>query len=264
MNNPYPPGNNIMDIIFFTGLQQPVNGPSGCQHFDYCVVSINRLIDRKSDFPVNNWILDSGAFTRITSGKGHLSTRQYAKLIERWSRCGNLMAAVSQDYMCEPFVLGITGLNVEQHQKATVARYKHLKRVCESGIYIMPVLQGYEISEYLRHIEMYGKLLARNAWVGLGSVCKRNSDPRQIEYLLIAIKKVRPDLRLHGFGLKKTSLASGVIRELLWSADSQAHSFRPDSTGRKFRTANDPIHALQYAKSILDQPVQTSLLPRLL
>lgn len=251
-------------MLFFTGWHQPVNGPSGCQSFDYCMISVNRLISRRSNFAVNNWILDSGAFTRITSGKGHLSTRKYAKLIERWAVCGNLMAAVSQDYMCEPFILGITGLTVEQHQKATITRYRHLKRVCESGVYIMPVLQGYEISEYLRHLEMYGDLLPHNAWVGVGSVCKRNSDPRQVENVLIAIKKVRPDLRLHGFGVKKTALASGIVRELLFSADSQAHSFRPDGKGKKFRTANDPIAAAEYAQTIINQPVQTSLIPLML
>lgn len=252
-------------MLFFTGWHQPVNGPSGCHHFEYCMISVNRLIKRKSNFCVNNWILDSGAFTRITSGKGHLSTRKYAKLIDRWASCGNLMAAVSQDYMCEPFVLGVTGLTVKQHQNATIARYRHLKRIRESSVYIMPVLQGYEINEYLQHIQMYGDLLSHNAWVGIGSVCKRNSDPRQIENILIAIKKVRPDLRLHGFGVKKTSLTSGIVRDLLFSADSQAHSFRSDGKNQKFSTDNNnPKIAAQYAQVILNQPIQTSLIPLML
>jgi hypothetical protein len=40
---------------FFVGLHQP----SDARHFDRCMVSINRLQDRRSDFAVNAWMLDS-------------------------------------------------------------------------------------------------------------------------------------------------------------------------------------------------------------
>lgn len=239
MNNP----------IFFAGWHQAVNGPSGCGKFERTMISVNRLISRKSWFPVNDWILDSGAFTRIASGKGHLSTRKYAKQIKRWSGNGNLLAAVSQDYMCEPFILSKTGLTVQQHQRATIARYDSLKRLLsDCSVYLMPVLQGYKPSEYVEHLRMYGDRLAHGAWVGVGSVCKRNSDPSAIEAVLIAIHTERPDLRLHGFGLKKTALqSSSIVRALLYSADSQASSFRQRKEGGN---ANDPAAALKYAATI--------------
>jgi hypothetical protein len=53
-----------------------------------------------------------------------------------------------------------------------------------------------------------------------------------IESVLLAIKQERPDLRLHGFGLKKTALASGVVHELLETADSMAWSFQARMEGR--------------------------------
>jgi hypothetical protein len=242
--------------FFFIGWHQPVNGRSGCDAFDYCMISVNRLLRRRSHFPVQNWIMDSGAFSRITSGKGHLSTRRYAKEVLRWKDCENLMAAVTQDYMCEEFVLGKTGLSIEQHQRATIARYDNLLRLIGGDVYLMPVLQGYAPQDYVKHLKMYGDRLPAGAWVGVGSVCKRNGSPKAIEAVLLAIYQERPDLRLHGFGIKKTALGSGIVRDLLWSADSQASSFNERATGGN---ANCPLAAMRYANEIKKQTTQLSI-----
>ena len=89
----------------------------------------------------------------------------------------------------------------------------------------MPVLQGYQVSDYLKHLFDYGDRLLPNMWIGIGSVCKRNSDPSQIRDILKAIKLIRPDLKIHGFGLKATALECPEIRSLLFSCDSMAWSF---------------------------------------
>jgi hypothetical protein len=213
---------------FFIGLHQP----SDALHFSASFISINRLRNRKSAFKVGDWIMDSGAFTEISRhGKYRGEVAEYAEQIARYRGMGNLLAAVTQDYMCEPFILEKTGLTVIEHQGLTISRYDELLR-CETGVYILPVLQGYEPSDYVRHVRMYGSRLAHRAWVGVGSICKRNGDPMAIESVLLAIKQERPDLRLHGFGLKKTALASGVVHELLETADSMAWSFQARMEGR--------------------------------
>jgi hypothetical protein len=196
------------------------------------MISINRLRRRKGDFEVNEWVMDSGAFTEI-SRYGHYrhSVKEYAEEIKRWKRCGNLLAAVSQDMMCEQFILEKTGLTVTDHQRLTIERYDRLCS-CDTGAYIMPVLQGYCPEEYVSHIRQYGTRLKKGMWVGVGSVCKRNSKPEQVEELLRAIKRERPDLRLHGFGLKITALKSQYVRDTLWSSDSMAWSFSARKQGR--------------------------------
>ena len=79
---------------FFTGLRQP----SDAQHFDAAFVSVNRLRNRKSQFASKDWIMDSGAFTEVsTHGRYRSSVREYADEIVRWSGNGNLLAAVAQD-----------------------------------------------------------------------------------------------------------------------------------------------------------------------
>jgi hypothetical protein len=84
-------------------------------------------------------------------------------------------------------------------------------------------------------------------WVGVGSVCKRNSSPCLILDVLMAIKMERPDLRLHGFGLKTTALAHGTIRSMLESADSMAWSFAARRLGTG---ANDWRNAEKFRKTV--------------
>lgn len=199
--------------------------------FERAFISVNRLRDRKSPFEVNAWIMDSGAFTEITT-HGHYRTEpvEYAREIERWQCCGTLECAVSQDWMCEPFVTAKTGLTVRDHQRLTVERFDALRAATAAPL--LPVLQGFKPHEYLEHLAMYGNALSAGARVGVGSVCKRNSHPAVIEYILRGIKRERPDLRLHGFGLKLTALQRPEIRALLYSADSMAWSLNARKNGR--------------------------------
>lgn len=237
---------------FFTGLHQP----SDAKHFDASFISVNRLRNRKGPFVVRDWIMDSGAFTEIsTHGTYRHSVSEYADQIKRWKDNGNLLAAVAQDYMCEPFIIEKTGLSVAEHQRLTIDRYRQLLSE-DVGVYLIPVLQGYAPDEYVEHIRMYGSLLQFGAWVGVGSVCKRNGDPRAIERVLLAIKTERPDLKLHGFGLKTTALSSGLVRELLHTADSMAWSFAARIAGRN---SNDWREAKKWTDKIDAMPVQHQL-----
>lgn len=168
--------------------------------------------------------MDSGAFTEIsTHGKYRHSVEEYVAEVNRWKTNGEMLAAVAQDYMCEPFILQKTGMTVAEHQQLTVQRYDQLKVLTD--VYVLPVLQGYLPSEYVQHIALYGDRLAQGQWVGVGSICKRNADPRAVVAVLEAIHGVRPDLRLHGFGLKLTALADPRVRAHLHTADSMSWSF---------------------------------------
>jgi hypothetical protein len=153
--------------------------------------------------------------------------------------------AVAQDYMCEPFILKKTGLTVREHQERTVARYVRLVE-CQPLVPVMPVLQGFAPLDYVRHLEDYGGLLTPGMWVGVGSVCKRNGSPVDIVNVLSAIRHERPDLKLHGFGLKKTALMNPSVRAMLHTADSMAWSFHARINGR---SGND----WREAKAFTDQ-----------
>lgn len=229
---------------FYVGLHQP----SDAQHFDRAFISVNRLRKRRKPVACPEWIMDSGAFTEIaTHGRYRHSVEEYAAEINRWAQPGSgMVAAVAQDWMCEPWIVKKTGLSVAEHQRLTIERYDALLPLVH-GVYLMPVLQGYTAGDYLRHLDMYGDRLAHGAYVGVGSVCKRNGNVLSIERIMLAIKDARPDLRLHGFGLKSTALSSGLVRDLLYSADSMAWSF---AARRQGRNANDWREAKRFVEAI--------------
>lgn len=247
-------------MIFFTGIQVLKHAAK----VDYCFISINRFIGvnkRKKDFDVKTWILDSGAFSQVfKSGDHALTPKEYAIEIDRWSRCGILARAVSQDYMCEDFILKKLGRTVKQHQDMTIRNFRDLiseMKKIKSGTQIMPVLQGYEPEEYADHLKSYGELIPDYSWVGLGSVCKRNKNPESISNVIDSVLDVNPTLKLHGFGVKQTSLAYERIRGRLFSSDSMAWSFAARYGGR---CPHDPEEALRFKNKIENMPVQMELM----
>lgn len=239
---------------FFVGLHQPSDAQRVMPSPAF--ISVNRLRNRRGPFVVGDWIMDSGAFSTIAKHGGyphHIS--EYAEQIARFSSCGNLLAAVAQDFMCEPAMLARTSLTVREHQGLTIQRYVDLL-ACNPPVYIMPVLQGYAPAEYVEHVRAYGSLLAHGALVGVGSVCKRNGHPSTVAAVLRAIHRERPDLRLHGFGLKTSALHYAEVRDRLHSADSMAWSYAARMAGRN---GNDWREAAGFAQSINGQAVQLPL-----
>lgn len=223
--------------LFFVGLHQPADA----QHFDLACISINRIRGRKKPVNCGKVLVDSGAFTELhLHGAYRHGVEEYAAELHRLCTQGvvQIAAAVAQDYMCEPFMLAKTGLTIADHQRLTIERYDalvaELDRLFDGRrpFPVMPVLQGYAPADYVRHIRLYGDRLTAGMWVGVGSVCKRNGDPKAIIAVLSAIHHARPDLRLHGFGVKTTSLTHPGVRSLLYSADSMAWSFAARKQGR--------------------------------
>lgn len=241
---------------FYVGLHQP----SDAQHFDRCMVSARRVRRfrrgrwclRRCRIPCREVFLDSGAFKIIEKYGCYPEPPQvYAGVIQHAAQLCGLVAASTEDYMCEPYILDITGLTVADHQRLTIERYDTL-RALVPHVYILPVLQGYRSAEYVQHITDYGERLPLGAWVGVGSVCKRNGRIDEIERVLVAIKAARPDLRLHGFGVKTTALESDIVRDCLYSADSVAWSLAARKQGRN---QNDWREAMQFYQRIVSQRV---------
>lgn len=235
--------------MFYIGLHEV----SHAAHFERAFISVNRVRGRKKPVAGRHWILDSGAFRELEHfGRYRHAPEDYAAEVNRLARINpGLAVAVSQDFMCEPFMLAKTGLTVADHQRLTIERYDALLPLVD--VTLMPVLQGYALGDYLDHIDQYGDRLIPGMLVGVGSICKRNVDMFAIEAILSAIKRKRPDLRLHGFGIKTSALFSGVVRDCLYSADSMAWNFAARWEGR------DPCdwrEARAFAERIETMPYQ--------
>lgn len=170
------------------------------------------------------WALDSGGFTELsTYGEWRTSPEEYVAAIENYTRqIGEPDWVAPQDSMCEPMILAKTGLRVEDHQISTIENFLKL-RALNPPAHVIPVLQGWELIDYLRHVRMYleaGVALHDEELVGVGTVCRRQGtkEARKIFKALYAMK-----IKTHGFGIKVTGLRE--YGHLLASADSMSWSY---------------------------------------
>lgn len=244
-------------MIFFPGIPEP----AWAHRFDTAFISISRLRRRKATFtpPTGSWAMDSAAFTEVALNGGYRQTpAAFAAEACSWTdRVPGCVFVASQDFMCEAFVLEKTGHTIPEHQRLTIERYDAILEAWTSETPVLPVLQGFAQAEYLDHLDQYGDRLVEGAWVGVGSVCKRQGAVAMVEDLLGSIKHRRPDLRLHGFGVKLTALKSPLIRDLLYSADSMAWSFSARKQGRNpndWREAQAFVERVQQPAVSPDQP----------
>jgi len=153
--------------------------------------------------------------------------------------------------MCEPAITARTGLPVAEHQQRTITSVLAL-RATDPGLPVIPVLQGWTVSDYLRCADAYSRAgidLRAEPVVGLGSVCRRQATT-SIDLIIRALR-AHGITRLHGFGVKLRGLLT--CGHLLASADSMAWSFaarrQPPLPGcelRHINCANCPRYALTW------------------
>lgn len=170
------------------------------------------------------WALDSGGFTELSQfGAWTTPEADYIARTRRYAdEIGQLDFAAPQDWMCEPTVLEQTGLTVRDHQDRTIRSVLSL-RASAPDLPWIPVLQGWELPDYLRHIDDYARHgidLRAEPVVGVGTVCRRQSTAEGSQ-IVRAI--ARQGIRVHAFGFKLTGLAR--VRDVVASADSMAWSY---------------------------------------
>lgn len=232
-------------------------------------ISDRRLRDRRRFTPAaGEWAVDSGGFTELQQyGTWTTTPGEYVTRLRRYTeQAGRLVWAAPQDWMCEPVIINGgrvgpvtfagTHLSVGEHQARTVANYLTLRDLAPD-LPIIPVVQGWTTSDYLRCVEAYaaaGVDLAAEPLVGVGSVCRRQ-DTCGAGDILTALHSVGVT-RLHGFGFKTLGLLAHG--HLLTSADSLAWSYAarrrpplPECQGRHANCANCSRYALAWRDHLL-------------
>jgi hypothetical protein len=184
------------------------------------MISIRTLIQRGNFVPKGlDWFMDSGAFTYLLDqGEFPFTVDQYKKYINRFTP--PLWACM--DYCCEQKVLESTGLSVQDHQQRTTDN--GIELIDTAPGFVM-VLQGWEVSDYLHHIDQVRDEGLLTKVIGVGSVCRRNAT-KEILKVLTAIKDNVPDwVNLHGFGVKTDILRHHEAYRLLGSVDTYAWAY---------------------------------------
>lgn len=216
-------------------------------------ISMRRLRTMKK-FPraARSWALDSGGFSELSMhGRWTIDAKQYATEADYAMReVGKLDFAAIQDWMCEPFILAKTGLTIEQHQERTIDSYLELSSLAPDVPWL-PVIQGWAMTDYWRHVERYRKRGVELLYAGVGSVCRRQGTA-EAETIM---KTLTSDgTRVHAFGFKKRGLAT--CAPILASADSMAWSYdarrKPPLPGctTHINCANCIKYALKWAREM--------------
>lgn len=175
---------------------------------------------------IERLFIDSGGYS-FMMGKGEYQTSdsEYLDYIEEH----HPERFALRDYACEPEILDQRGTTVESHQQATTDRHINLTDGFERrGIDSLPVscLQGWDVTDYLTHIDNLRDHGVLHDYVAVGSVCRRNAET-EIRSILRQVRNALPKrCSLHAFGVKKSVLSSFETRRVIDSADSCAYGLR--------------------------------------
>lgn len=184
--------------------------------------------------------IDSGGFTEIDRhGRWQTTITEYLDAMYRYvEEIGTVEWMSPMDWMVEPWMVAKTGLTTQIHQELTTWNYCELKSIAPE-LPIIPVVQGWEREDYVRHREMYasaGVDLAAQPLVGVGSVCRRQHTDEAVD---IFTDFAEAGINVHGFGVKVQGFAR--YRSVLASSDSMAWSLRARKRGRPI--SEDCTHA---------------------
>jgi hypothetical protein len=242
--------------MFFLGTHKPI----WLERTDVPLfVSRSTLRDRKTlPRARGRWALDSGAFSELDNPPHDwtITTAEYAAEVRRYSdEIGNLAWASPQDFMCEPEILAKTGRTLDEHLRLTVRNFLEVRQVAPD-LPIIPVLQGWQVDDYLRCAELYqqaGVELADEPLVGLGTVCRRQATkPAETIVRTLAAQ----GFRLHGFGVKMTGLerfwdALASSDSTAWSYNARRQKAKCDRSGRLASCQNHLHYALEWRDRVM-------------
>lgn len=224
----------------------------------------DRTLKKRKGLPraLAPWALDSGGFTELdTIGAWVTPAQEYADRARRYrDEIGLMDFASPQDWMCEPRIRAMTGLDVRGHQERTIDSVLELRAVAPDVPWI-PVVQGWALGDYLEHVEQYARRgidLTAEPTVGVGTVCRRQATAEGVAIIrAVAAQGIRP----HAFGFKKSGLPR--TSDVLASADSMAWSYgarmSPPLPGCTHRNcANCLTYALKWRAELMG-PAQGGL-----
>jgi hypothetical protein len=240
-------------VKFFLGTHE-------CSWLERCTVPLfvsHRRLARRVSLPRARceWALDSGGFTELAKfGRWRTEVEVYVDAARRYrDGIGRMAWAAPMDWMCEPFMIERTGLDIDRHQALTVENVSVLREHAPDVAWI-PVLQGWSVGDYLICAARYydaGIDLRAEPVVGVGSVCRRQGTTE--------IADIFRELRLagiacHGFGVKTRGLARyGVdlvsADSMAWSYDARRAEPLPGCTHRN--CANCSLYALRWRRRLL-------------
>lgn len=174
---------------------------------------------------IKDLFADSGGYQLMLDEGSHPDLSDYLEQVREWE--ADRFAV--QDYPCEPEILKEYDRSVQTHQELTLEAAAEAVAAYEDGLIDaepVTVLQGWELEDYLHHIDRLREHGVLTDTVGIGSVCRRHQTAR-IQRIIRAIRDALPSrYDLHAFGVKRNILSDASVRDALASVDTTAWYFR--------------------------------------
>jgi hypothetical protein len=206
-----------------------------------------------------DWMVDCGGSPdSIKANGGHpLSISDYLDYLEAPpTRYGDAADDVTldrfalRDWPCEPAVRDILDASVDDLQRRTVDDHIRMLDALDSrDIDADPVavIQGWDVDDYLRHVDMMRDHGLLTDHVGIGSVCRRGS-PGDIRDVVYRVRRNLPArVQVHGFGVKKSVLDAPDTLTVFDSVDSAAWENRLRWANKDGIQKSPPQSDLSYA-----------------
>jgi len=132
-----------------------------------------------------------------------------------------------RDYPCEPQLLKKHGVTVRDQIHRTLDHHIKLLELFERqdiNSQPIPVIQGWEVEDYLYCIDMYEEHGLIFDYMAVGSTCRRQA-VKETQQVILAVRDELPNIKLHAFGVKLSVLNNKAVWDALYSADSSAWDY---------------------------------------
>lgn len=180
------------------------------------------------------WMIDSGGAPQtIIANNGHPNSIQdYIDYLRNPpTKYGDDRADITvdkfalRDWPCEPVVREQLGLTVEELQYRTLIDHINMMdRLENENIEGDPVavLQGWNIDDYLRAIDLYRDHGLLTDELAIGTLCGRDDTTLIRNYSWRIARNLPSRINLHGFGVKQSSLSEPDVLRIFDSIDTGA------------------------------------------
>ena len=170
-------------------------------------------------------MLDSGGFSFFTKYSDYpFELNKYIEWIHNMNEAndGKVNYCAIRDYPCEPLINRASiSTNKERIEKTVQNAIECIDT--DNTINWMPVLQGYDLEEYLSCLDLYKDVGIIEDILAIGSMCRR-TDIKTIEKIIRSIKK-EYNGKIHLFGLTMNALKSKYIVDNTFSCDTIGYTF---------------------------------------
>jgi len=204
---------------------------SGSQHkavtsIKYPYVLINYMTKNNRPPPsVRILFVDCGGFPSSFLYGGYTSSDEdYLRYVKNV----NATMFALRDYPCEPQILQKYNVTpIDQIHKTLDNHLKLLELIEKFNVFSrpIPVIQGWELDEYLYCLDLFKEHGLIFDYIAIGSLC-RHSATKTIRKIILTLRKELPRwVKIHAFGVKLNVLKDKATWDALYSVDSSAWDF---------------------------------------